>query len=518
MQLTGTMIFYWFRRKFPQSVHVGGTDSRSLLVGRPMFCGSEQEMAGHVVVLTAEETEHFVHHAARALPVLIGGEAETALRRGGEWIVLPDQVPPGRVFNALQEIFDRFQKWEARLEQAVEEFFSFDAIVRSCDQMLEDPMALSDNQFRYVSYSRRLAFENGYEDQYVDEGSYLPLEYINQLTAMPDFKEIERYTDVFQYVCVDNMLHKNIFFREEYVGRLTLPFTRDEHKNRYYRHMLLHIAEHVERLYDAMGSFWHRRSSSTRLGAMLRDLLDGRQVEMDALIRILVNQGYRSGDRFRLIQMKSHFTSNEDKLNAALATQLEKMWPGTCCLAWRQKLIVFMNVSQYRRSTEKLFNQELAVFLRESLLLAGMSRTFTDITHIQSACLQTEIALEAGVQLTPMYWYFKYDDYAYWDLLHHGCRSFLPEQVCAPAINILAEYDRRNNTELNRTLKAYIVNQYNAVAAAGELCVARSTFLKRFARIQELTGIDLGELSQRVYLALSYELFDQYYAQIPAPN
>lgn len=515
MQLTGSMIFYWFYRKFPRSFHHVDEDTELSPVDRPMFCGTAQEMDGHVVVLSADEFGHFVHQTARALPVLIGADRETARRLTGEWIVLEEQADFGRVFNTLQEIFDRFDQWEARLRKAVEEFFSFDAIIRSCDTLLEDPMALADSQFRYVSYSKRLAYESGYEDQYVDEGSYLPLEYINQLTAMPDFKETERYTDVFQYVCVENMLHKNIFCRGEYVGRLALPFSRQEYKNRYYSHMLLRVAEYVERLYDCMGSFWHRRSSSTRLGGMLRDLLDGRQVEMDALVRILVNQGYRSGDSFRLIQMRSHFTTNEDKLNTALTTQLEKMWPGTVCLTHQQKLIVFMNVSHYRRSTDKLFNQELAVFLRESLLLAGLSRTFTDVTHIRAACTQTEIALEAGMRLTPTYWYFKYDDYAYWDLLHHGCRSFLPEQVCAPAINILTEYDRRNNTELNRTLRSYIVNQYNAVAAANELCVARSTFLKRFARICELTDIDLSDLSQRVYLALSYELFDQYYAPIP---
>ena len=174
--------------------------------------------------------------------------------------------------------------------------------------------------------------------------------------------------------------------------------------------------------------------------------------------------------------------------------------------------MVLLNKSHYRRSTGKLFNQELAVFLRESLLLAGISRSFRQITDIRAAFHQADIAMEAGEQLTPMYWYFKYDDYAFWDLLHHGCRNFLPEQVCHRAINTLMDYDRENNTELSRTLQVYIEKQYNAVSAASELCIARSTFLKRFSRIQELTHIDLENLQERIYLALSFELFRQYYA------
>jgi len=95
------------------------------------------------------------------------------------------------------------------------------------------------------------------------------------------------------------------------------------------------------------------------------------------------------------------------------------------------------------------------------------------------------------------------------DLLHHGCRDFYPEQICDPAINILRKYDLDNHTELNLTLKTYIEKQYNAVATASELCIARSTFLKRYERIEKLTGIDLNDFQRRIYLALSYELFHQ---------
>ena len=244
---------------------------------------------------------------------------------------------------------------------------------------------------------------------------------------------------------------------------------------------------------------------------MLKELLDGKKVEGDALRRLLTNRGCLKGDQFQLIQMRAHFTSNEDKLTSSLTVQLEKMWPGTCCVPYQNRLIVFVNLSYYQRKTQNLFNQELAVFLRDSLLLAGMSRKFVDIDMLQAAYLQTEIALEIGEEMNPTYWYLKYDDYAYYDLLRHGCRSFQPEQVCDPALNILREYDRINNTELNRTLKVYMEKQYNAVEASQELCIARSTFLKRFARILELTNLNLEDFRQRVYLMLSYEVFEQFY-------
>lgn len=75
----------------------------------------------------------------------------------------------------------------AELEDAVNHLYSYLAVIRSCDCLLEDPLALLDAQFRYVGYSKHLAARNGYEKKYVDAEMRLPLEDINYLTAMPDF-------------------------------------------------------------------------------------------------------------------------------------------------------------------------------------------------------------------------------------------------------------------------------------------------------------------------------------------
>lgn len=465
-------------------------------------------MREHIVVVNGKDGVQSVSLPPDCLPVFLG-----SARRADTYIALPEGTDCARVFNVLQGIFSRFRRWNQQMEQAVYKKYSFDALIQQCDELLEDPICLADNHFRYVSFSRKLAQDNGYEAEYVGEGNYLPLDYINQLTAMPDFPKTEEFRDVYQYNCITPVLHKNVFFQGTYVGRLALPQTDSPARNRYYCQMLRQVSVYVERLYEIIGSFWHRKASNSRLSTLLLKLLEGHQVELDVLGRLMVNQGYQKGDELCLIQMRSHFITNESKLNTALTSQLERLWPGSCCMIYQQNLVVLLNLSHYNRDTKKLFNQELAVFLRESLLLAGISRSFTDIRKIQSAFLQTQIALEAGEELTPTYWYYKYDDYAFWDLLHHGCQNFTPEQVCHPAINVLRCYDQNNHTELTTTLKTYISNQYNAVSTANALCVARSSFLKRMARIEELTKIDLSQFDTRLYLALSFALFDRYAPQ-----
>ena len=186
---------------------------------------------------------------------------------------------------------------------------------------------------------------------------------------------------------------------------------------------------------------------------------------------------------------------------------MESLWPGITCLVYPGKITALLNLTRYGEMTRKTFTQELAYFLRESLLSAGFSRCFCNLESLPAAALQTDIALDTGSLMDSTWWYYKFDDYAYRHLLRCGSGTFLPEQICSPVILILREYDGQHHTQLEQTLYIYLECQYNALAASRELCIARSSFLKRMERIQALTGLKLEDREQRVYLELSYELF-----------
>ena len=515
--IQGTLIFYWIHKKFPNSNYQSFQQSQNILVNRPMFWDSREKMHNHLVVIDSSHLEHITQHYRDTIFVCVGCDHSQIENNDNEIITIENQLPLTDIFNMLLETFDLFTEWEANMEKAVNYLFSFDSIIESCDPLLDDPLALMDTQFRFVSYSKRLAFESGYEKRYVGSNRYLHLEDINHLTAMTDFKKLEKEDGVFQHTDIENVMLKNIYSTSNtYVGRLALPVTDNIVKNEYYKQILNTVAKYVEALYAKFGSFWHHETSvsNTRLKQILCSLLGGNAIEQNELYKALTDNGYDLHDQYYLVQIKSHFTNNENKLGRALTNHLENLWPGSCCITYQQKVSVLINITKYECNTNKLFTQELAYFLRESLLIAGISRKFINPFHIHAAYQQTDIALDFGQSLNPMYWYFKFDDYAYFYLLHYGANIFLPEQICDVSINILREYDAKYNTELNKTLYAYIKLQYNAMSAAKELCIARSTFLKRMDRIKVLTGIDLSDFQQRIYLAISYEIFKQYNVEL----
>ena len=77
------------------------------------------------------------------------------------------------------------------------------------------------------------------------------------------------------------------------------------------------------------------------------------------------------------------------------------------------------------------------------------------------------------------------------------------------AVIKLRDYDKEHKTEYFDTLRTYITCQMNAVKAAKELFIHRSTFLYRMAHIKELVDIDLEDSDQLLYLLLTYKLLEK---------
>ena len=509
MLLNGDLIFYWIYKKYPKARHILGRGlTNRPQVSRPMFWGSPEAMRGHFVVLNTDATRHIVQYSADAIFLCIGADGSELAAGKNEYIVLPQTVPTEQVFNYLLEIFDLFAEWEQRLQQAVNVYLSYDAIIRSCDQLLQDPLALTDTQFHYVGYSKRLAHEIGFDEKYGT--TVLPPDVVNILTSLPERRELDQRREVYSNVGVENMRHKNVFYDGEFIGKLSIFNKKNPDENAYYSQILLIVANYVEQLYAKLGTFWHRKSSDSKLKKMLYELMRGTVVDTKSLNEKAGRRGRREDDLYCLVQLKSHFSANEDKLNSVLSTHIEDMWPGCLGLIFEERFYFLVNLSEFQRKTGKVFKQELAYFLRESLLIAGLSRPFRDLAHLRIAGRQANIALEFGEEQDPGYWYFNFDDYAFAYLLYRGYQGFRPEQIIAPEILRLLEYDRENGSELNRTLEVYLRQSYNAVAAAKELSVARSTFLNRLDRIEKLTKLDLHCYEKRVYLALSYTLIEQF--------
>ncbi len=503
MKVNGDLLFYWIRKTYPSAFCSANIN---IEVDRPIFPDKKSKMQKHLVVIEHSKGLRSVSLPLDSIGLMIGYSHDELSNIAFEYIAIPENKEIGDVFNNVFEIFEMFQKLYDDLDDAVNRFFSYEAILHSCDSLVDVPFMIRDTNYRYVSYSRRLAYENGFEDKYVRDDNYMSLEAIGQLATMTEDASVHGVRDVYHYVCIENMMYKNIYDDGELVGTMGLPWSRDEATNRYRTQLLELLSGYVEKLYERFGTFWRSENSHTSLKAAISMVLEGRSVDREMLTNLLNSNQFSTDDKYSLIQFVSAYADMGLDASEALAARIESLWPGSCCIRYGNSFLCLINLTVFERATHGKLRYGFAYFIRDGMLRAGISREFSDLFMLQSAYRQTEIALKIGSRIDTMYWYYLFDNYAYQHLLEHGRDGFSPKQICHTAILQLLEYDDANGTQLNHTLKTFIEMQYNAAATAKELFIARSSFLKRMDRIEEITGINLDNYQERLYLAMSYEI------------
>jgi len=479
------------------------------MVDFPIFYDAQEDMRNHLVVIGHETDLDNVRDCEKAIYVCRSQDADAiGVTKQNTIIILDDAADVKKVFNSLLRIVDKFNNWHKRMNEIVQQLSPFSALIDECDNVIEEPMALIDSQFNFVAYSS-FSKDIGFVDRYVnhENGGQLNIDVMQQLKAAPDYIESLFIRGVYDYMCENHFFARNIFFNNNYMGQLDIPVTNNQDQNEYHKCILGYIGNYVEDLYSRCGSFRRDGAKTGRLKYLLIDLLSRRIVDIDVIKSILDENEHLPDDEYCLIQFKTSLSRSTDSYLPYLTMQLETGWPGTVGFEFDGKLFQLVNKSKYQRILEGDFFQKVPYFLRDTLLLAGISRSFNNILQINAAYRQTEIALEYGYARNPTFWYFKFDDLAFEYLLKNGPSGFQPNEICAIGIVTLRNHDKKFNTNYYKTIYHYIEHKYNASAAAKSLYIVRSSFLNRMARIAELTAIDWDNFDTRLYLELSCKLF-----------
>lgn len=506
MRLNSIMIYYQLSKRFKIN---HAQYSQRYPVGRPVFYEPSVYTEGRAVIVDAKDALHCVNRLTGCVLLIIGSAAAACDRGNNDIVFLEEGISEKTLFNVLTEIFDIFDSWDEELNRIVNGNVGYQEILDSCRMVLPEPAALMDGDFKYIAYSND---ERMYRN-FVDDMNQLPLEDVNDLTSMPGFKELEQRREAFVYTAGEVVIYKNIYHENGYVGRLSLLIeeSQEEAKTEYEKSVFDHLAGYVERLYDQCGGFELGPPRLADLHHMLKKCLETDGADEGELLRLLWSNKNLPGDVYYMLTIRENILQRGKAYNMRyLCSQMERMWPGTYCVTHNGDIAMLFNQNMFSKSTNLEFHKEMVYFLRESVLAAGCSREFTDISCIRSAYRQAEFAMEMGLRKNFTYCYHKFDDYGLDFLVKYGVENFLPEQVCSRELLALYRYDRENETSYYKTLLTYARLQYNAVASAKALYIHRSSFINRMERIRELIHLDLEDPEERLYLLLSFRIMEEY--------
>lgn len=495
MILHGSVIYYELRKKISCLYN---SSSEDIEVDLPLFYETGLNLSGHTVIIDSIEDAQDVSGNENVIFVCHEQVASKIVGFNNRVIIIEKNIPLTNVFNQIMQIFFRFNSWEKIMIENINNLATFDKMFTDIEPIVDQGIFLTDTQFHFISYTKK----------YLPNFPDLEIHQAKKLFVRPGFNDLDSIKEVFEYTEIAHCLYKNIFFHHSYIGRLGTWYSHDEAKNKFYMHVLNYFAKYLEELYSISGSFERNIGHMQLLKEIFRKYIVGTRVDSYSLTTALKQNFYQVDDEYVLINLATNI--KEDPLLYAnyIGSQFERKWRGICCIQNEYYTLILVNNTMFKQLESIDLIHELSTIIHDSMITAAISRPFKNIENVYHALIQTKIAFKLGKKQNPRKWLYEFDDYSFEFLLHSALGDFAPEQVCSTIIIKLKEHDRINHTQHYDTLFEYIKNQYNASATAKELYIARSTFLSRLEQITKLVGLDLSDWNVRLYIMLSYKLFE----------
>ena len=500
MKLDGTAVQYLLLRQF-KSVDGYNLTSR-LKVDYPILYDVFADMSGHTVLVPEHERPGGHDGLENVLCICVGDESAKSAREAGLPVLrINDDVAFQHLYNAMQAVFVRNERLDARLRAYVDTYAGFKPLIEACAEDLHYACTLVDERYQIICAvdAKGEAAKNDVSGTFGSET--LDSKSIDLFMASRIYQRLRSTKNVFALPGSDDLFMKNVFVGKRLVGALIVRHASDILSARYARFVLNYLCPFVEEMYAKLGSFGLVASGYEQVRKALEAYVDGGFAPGDAkaLQGTLLESGHDSETPFIIVRIERSFTNEGVEDHAYIARRFESAFSHSHCFELDGALFMLADLGM---SGSDVIG-DILIAARDNLSKVGISRPFEQIDDLEAACAQASAALSCGNAIDHMNWCYRFADYALPWAVSHGVAGAPNMFARHPAVETLARYDGERGTDLLHTLSTFARCRYNATIASEKLFVARSTLLNRLKRIQELTDVDLEDFEQRVYLGLS---------------
>jgi len=155
---------------------------------------------------------------------------------------------------------------------------------------------------------------------------------------------------------------------------------------------------------------------------------------------------------------------------------------------------------------QKILDEALKKFHSDELTI-GIGRSYEKVEQLYKSHRQAKLIVES-LSNTNMSTIKHYDDLGLYRILaFEGLQGELLE-FCSDTIKPLIEYDKINNSELIKTLKAYFEFDGNMKKIAENMYMHYNTIIYRVQQISDITGLDLENGDSRLNLEIALKAID----------
>lgn len=422
------------------------------------------------------------------------------LQKSSFYICLSEDT--AAIFNAVQNIFDRFDTWEEQLDQVLLAKGRLDDLLAAAQSEFNNPLLLMDSNLSLVSSS-----ENE--------------ESLNLWAASTVFSPMESVFDPKQNAFYSRMKAK----KEAYIcpahilGRRTLNLNI-QYENHTSHHLMLiehwralrssdewllgKLAVYVEYLLKLERPEYQPNG---RLHALFMRLLSDKTADSFELSLQLSKLDWSNEDEYFCLVLKTAAAKQMGEPADQICSYLKKQYPASCSCIYDGDIVTYFNISKLGKNLDQI-DSELKFFVREHLLKAGYSRCMQGHANLRRQYIQAGAALRIGEHTQPYVWIHRFNRISMNFLLEESIHRLPADMLCHEKLLALYRYDQEQGTEYALTLRTYLDHSLNAVQTAKALFIHRSTFLYRLTKIKEILDSPLTDPEELLYLSISFRLME----------
>ena len=422
-------------------------------------------------------------------------------KSGGSSICLAEGVE--EVFNQIQEIWDRFDRWEEQMECSVLEHGDLPRMLQLSREVLGNPLLVMGMDFSLVAQAGE---EELPPEQRMFGRGEDSMELFNALQQDELYNQMQENREPFLYpahIVGWRSWNINLLQEEQPVYRLVL-IEHDRPLRAGDSWLLSRLAPYVSCLLEREQS---AQQSSSSLREVFSQILTDRTADYVEMSQKLSRLGWEAEHSYFCLVFKVTHLDQKNLTANLICGHIERQYPGSCSFPHQEDIVTFFNVTKGGRDLEEIAG-ELKYFIRESFLKAGYSRVMQGHDNLRRQYIQACTALEVGCRISPDLWIHHFNGVAFPYLLEQATRRLPGYMVCHEKLLALREHDQQQGSEYMKTLRTYLDQNLNAVQTAKELFIHRSTFLYRLDKIREILESRLDDPEELLYLSISFRLLD----------
>lgn len=480
-----------------------------------LVCISDMTDIQDVALLDGQQEEFcdttlyfgYREHIHRGVPahciLAVDGRLQPALDSGDLAQTEPQAL--FAAFNLVRSLLEERTRrsFYAELIKRSDETRNLDMVLNAASTILGNSVLFSDMNFKIVSHSTTIPVNDPLWKENVERG-FCSYEFIAAVRQLEAVQKAARTTDAIEVSCTESPYRKlssKVFLDADQVG-FVLMIEGETAITPAHLEAMSDISRAVT--YTLVHYQPYLIQSSGKYQQALYDLMIG--TPPDALAVRLA--ALRFPARMAALSLRPTQYLGIRHLREHTGPAVLHLLPNSHLTYHEDGIVVLAALEgQMEMSSEQM--SILGEFAGEEHMRIGVSNGFSSIQHFPRGYAQARAALSLGERLNQESIVCRYLDYQFYDLLAQIPDTARMGFYCHPALALLRQYDRRNDSDLYHTLRAYLENGGSIKGTAAALFIHRNSLTYRLERITDIGQIDLEDPAARFLLRVSYHI-DRY--------